>query len=436
MAFNKMPFVKPPPVFKEANKLWWLKPDLLVFAVIVPIYFGFLAFAFEQFVPNTYIPGPEYWWGFVLLCTLGAGASIGRFFGGHSTSSSQAKDAFSLYIPQWVMLFLLCVTVFAYVVWFYKVVLNPQWIIELLTGQRANLRDVVSTKPGITTLTQCAIAYVIAYAIRFQQPYKTAWWETAGLFLVFLLTLIRVFLWSERLSIIELSAAFLVAWFACYNFKSRKKFSLVNATPLFAPLLLYLTFTGTEYFRSWEFYRDYYSSIWEFSFDRLLAYYATASNNGIGLLVESKQWPVYTGAYVFEWAYAFPGIGPVLMENLGSAKPTYDLFLENYARPELNNPSGIFPIVFDLGYFGSALYFLFVGIIIGMIWAAYTRKTLLGVLIYPIFFLLIIEILRFNYLSSTRPIPTFGAILLIYLAHSFSVSSARRSYLPLLTARI
>jgi oligosaccharide repeat unit polymerase len=432
MALN-MPHSKARSASKDANKLWWLKPDLLVFTIIVPIYLGFLAFAFERFVPNTYIPSFEYWWGFILLCTLGTGASIGRFF---STKPSYKQDPASLYIPKWVMTFLLSITILAYVVWFYEVALNPHLVAEIFTGERANLRDVVSTKPGITTLTQCAIAYVIAYAIRFHSVYKITWWETAGLFLIFALTLTRVLLWSERLSIIELSVALLVAWFACYQFKSKTNYSLVRAAPLFAPILLYLTFTGTEYFRSWDFYKDYYDSIWEFSFERLLAYYATASNNGIGLLVESKQWPIYTGAYIFEWAYAFPGIGQILLERVGDVGPIYGKFLETYARPELNNPSGIFPVVFDLGYFGSALYFLLVGITIGMVYGAFARRSLFGVLFYPIFFLFIVEILRFNYLSNPRLIPCLGALVFIWLTHYYYGSAIKRPTLPWLTARI
>jgi oligosaccharide repeat unit polymerase len=428
------PYIRQRRIFKEANKLWWLKPDLLILAILIPIYLGFTGFSYERFVPNTYIPGPEYWWGFLLLCTLGIGASIGRHF---QASKPTLEHYVSLSIPKWSMFLLLALSTIAYIVWFSDVVLNPQWIAQILSGERDNLRDVVSTMPGVTTLTQCAIAYVSAYAIILHQPKRVTWWETAGFILIVILTLLRVLLWSERLSFIELSVAFLIAWFACYSFKSRTKFSIVNLAPLFAPILLYLIFTGTEYFRSWDFYRDYYSSIWEFSFDRLLAYYATASNNGIGLLIESKQWPLYTGAYVFEWAYAMPGIGPVLVDNLGNAKPAYDAFLENYARPELNNPSGIFPIVYDVGYFGSAVYFLALGIIIGMAWNAFRRKSLFGILIYPIFFVFLLEILRFHYIATSRFIPCFGAILIILLAnHLHLTSPIRRLPLPLLTKRI
>jgi hypothetical protein len=237
---------------------------------------------------------------------------------------------------------------------------------------------------------------------------------------LFLLAAARVFLWSERLAIIEITVVFLIANLAYVRFHSRYGFYFITALPLVAPLLLYLAFTGTEYFRSWDFYRDIYSSVWGFSLDRLLAYYATASNNGIGLLAQSQSWPMYSGAYVLEWAYALPGAGPIFVNNLGDAKPAYEVFLLNYGRPELNNPSGIFPIVFDLGFFGSAVYFLSVGLLIGVTWKAFIHRRLAAVLFYPIFFIFMIELLRFNYLSNPRLIPCVASIVLILLATRFS----------------
>ncbi|MGL4576262.1 MAG: phosphoethanolamine transferase domain-containing protein [Burkholderiaceae bacterium] len=401
-----------------ATQVWWLRPHLLILLMLLPIYLSFLVFEFDKAVPNTYIPSPYFWWGSVLILALGIGAAMGSFCAATTTGGRKNSDDF---IPAWVMLLLLAASLFAYAMWFYRVALNPHWIVEIISGERANLRDVVSTKPGVTTLTQCAVAYALAYAVRrHQSPSLLRWWETAGLIALFLLAAARVLLWSERLAIIEITVVFLIANLAYVRFRSSYTFRLVAVLPLLSPLVLYLAFTGTEYFRSWDFYRDIYSSIWGFSLDRLLAYYATASNNGIGLLAQSQGWPMYSGAYVLEWAYALPGAGPILVNSLGDAKPAYEAFLLNYGRPELNNPSGIFPIVFDLGFFGSAVYFLSVGFLIGVTWKAFVHRQLAGVLFYPIFFLFIIELLRFNYLSNPRLIPCVAGMVLILLATRFS----------------
>ena len=199
---------------------------------------------------------------------------------------------------------------------------------------------------------------------------------------------------------------------AYYRFASPLTFRLASFFPVVAPLALYLVFTSTEYFRSWEFYRQYYDSIWQFSYDRLTAYYAVASNNGIGLLTESTRWPSYDGSYVFQWAYPRP-------EEDGSnflrtvAQHDYKVFLENYARPELNNPSGIFPIVYDIGYLGSALYLLVVGVLVGIAYRALRQGHLGGVLFYPACVLFLIELLRFNYFAASRFIPIAAALFLI-----------------------
>jgi hypothetical protein len=206
-----------------------------------------------------------------------------------------------------------------------------------------------------------------------------------------------------------------VAWLAFARVQRRAAWRLASLLPLAALLLLYVMFTVTEYFRSWDFYRDQYISIWEFSFERLITYYATASNNGAGLLAESREWPLLNGRYVLEWLYLMPQLGDALREQVGDAGTQYAWFLEQFARPEFNNPSGLFPVVYDLGYVGALLYFLVVGAGIGRLWDAWRSRTVAGVLFYPPALLFLVELLRFNYLASSRFFPVALALLLLWI---------------------
>ena len=43
---------------------------------------------------------------------------------------------------------------------------RPELILEVLSSERANVRDEISTMPPLTTLTQWGVAYAIVYAIR------------------------------------------------------------------------------------------------------------------------------------------------------------------------------------------------------------------------------------------------------------------------------
>jgi hypothetical protein len=292
---------------------------------------------------------------------------------------------------------------------------NPGLMAEIAAGERSSIRDVATTQPGITTMTQFGVAYVIAYAaMRASGARPIARWEQAALFGVFLLGAIRAVAWSERLAVIELVVAYVVARLAYTRVLRERTWSLATALPLAAPVLLYVLFTATEYFRSWHYFVNEYDSVWEFAFERLMAYYATASNNGIGLLVENRLWPEYTGRFVAEWMYLMPVVGEALREYVGDPEKQYFYFLSRFARPEFNNPSGLFPIVFDIGYAGSMLYFAAVGALIGALWDAWRRQARAGVLFFPMAMLFLVELLRFNYFASSRFFPVAVALALIW----------------------
>jgi hypothetical protein len=403
-----------PPIVvgRPASELWWLNP-LACVAIIGGVYATFPAFDFTRVVPHAYIPGWHYAWGGALLVALALG--IAAVMALRREVPWQPATAFD--VPKWLMAGLFACTVFAYAVWFLPLLQNPGLIAEIIAGERSNVRDVAPTMPGITTMTQFGVAYVIAYAaIRASRARPTARWEQLALLAVFVLGTIRAVAWSERLALIELVLAYMVARLAYKRVMRERNWSLAAAVPLVAPLLLYVGFTVTEYFRSWHYFVNDYDSVWEFAFDRLIAYYATASNNGIGLLVENRLWPEYTGRYVAEWLYLMPVVGEALTESVGDLEKQYFGFLRSFARPEFNNPSGIFPIVFDIGYAGSMLYFVAIGALIGALWDAWRRQLCAGVLFFPMAMLFLVELLRFNYFASSRFFPIAVALALIWAA--------------------
>ncbi len=393
---------------RTAPELWWLDPRRIVLVILVPAYLSFLAFDYSRVVPHAYVPSALYFWGLALLLALAAGASFGA-----QTQLPPAGGA-SLHVPRWLPVLLLAGTLVAYAVWFYPLALRPELVLEVLRGERSNVRGAVTTVPPLTTLTQWGVAYAIVYAVR-RGGGRTAGWERAGLWLIVLLALLRGIVWSERLALIEVLVPYAIARLAFHRFASAAGFRAAALVPLVAPLALYLLFTGSEYFRSWEFYRNYYDSVWRFALDRLTAYYAVAANNGIGLLMESHRWPTFDGSYVLQWAFPRPP-GDASNFLLNAAQYDYDAFLTDFARPELNNPSGLFPIVYDIGFFGSALYFLLMGALIGGAYRAYRQRLAGGVLFYPVCVMFLVELLRFNYFSASRSLPILLALALAYVA--------------------
>jgi hypothetical protein len=400
------------PIGRPASAMWWLHPVVCV-AGAGAVYASFIGFEFTRVVPRAYIPGWHYAWGAALLLALAVGittTTLGR-------SAPTTRPVAALDVPGWAMALLLAATVLAYALWFAPLLASPQLLLDLVQGERSSVRDVAATMPGITTMTQFGVAYAVACAaLRAGAARPLALWERIGLAVVFALAVFRALVWSERLAVIELVLTYGVAHLAFTRVRSPRAWTIGTLAPLGAPLLLYLGFTGTEYFRSWEFFRNEYSSVWAFSFERLMAYYATASNNGIGLLVENRHWPEYSGRFVAEWLYLMPVAGDALRASVGDVQLQYSQFLEQFARPEFNNPSGLFPIVFDIGYAGSMLYFVAVGALVGQLFDGWRRQSRAGVLFYPVAVLFMVELLRFNYFASTRFFPVALALAFVWAA--------------------
>lgn len=398
-----------------AATLWWLRPAPLLLVLIVPVYLSYLGFTFENVVPKRYVPSWDYVWGLVLLIVVALGALVASLNAGRSPALDPRRTTpLRVEIPGWYMGLLLAAALFAYAIWFGPLLSNLARVAELFSGERGNLRDTIDTEPGITTLTQCGVAFIVLYVIKQHAGITPpAAWERWGLLLIFVLTAMRAVLWSERLAVIEAGCAYVVTSAAFLRFRSSELRRMAAVLPFVGPVVLYLAFTATEYFRSWAFYKDYYDSVWVFSFERLTAYYAVATNSGIGLLQETADWPRYTGRYVLEWLYRLPGIGESLVDMLSlDPRTQYRAFLEQHARIEFNNPTGLFITTFDIGYLGAAIYFFIAGLIVGMAWKAWFRHRLLGLMFYPFCFLFLLELLRFNYFAASRLIPIAGSLLI------------------------
>lgn len=396
------------PAPRRAADLWWLHPTRIVLLALLPVYLAILAYDFSGVVKNVYIPSGLYFFGIVLLLALAAGIqwALAQPLQGPVTMPPQLSSG--------LMLALLVPALLSYVLWFGPLLGQPHLLLEIVAGERAEVRDAISTTPGVTTFTQFGVAYAIAYPLKRgagRQAMRA--WEHAGMALLLGLAVFRAFAWAERLAVIEMLVCFAVAHMAYLPVASPRRWRMAAAVPVVAPLVLYLLFTASEYFRSWDYYVDQFDSVWAFTLDRLITYYATAANNGIGMLVDDTRWPYYQGAFALEWIYIMPGLGQVLDAAFGNPRAAASVWLETYARPEFNSPTAYFRIVLDLGYLGAVLCLLAIGYLIGRAYSGFRRGYTFGLLMYPVFVLFLIESLRYNYLGETRMVPLAVGIALI-----------------------
>lgn len=407
-----MPIVERPAqrlAHRRACEIWWLSPAVLVMGALIPVYLAVLFYDFSRAVPVTYLPSMLYFYGGALVLALAVGAAFALSTADQATPLLRPPT-----ISRTVMALLLLPTLAAYAIWFGPLIGNPQLVLDVASGARAEVRDAVSTIPGVTTLTQFGVAYVIAYALRIgTQRHTMARWEHLGLFALLALATFRAFVWAERLAVIELVLCFLVARMAYMRVDRPGHWRMLTLLPVVAPFAVYLLFTGAEYFRSWPYYRNQYSSVWALSLDRIITYYATAVNNGVGVVSETGDWPYRTGVFTAEWAYLMPGLGRLMESAFGNTRDVFYFWIDTYGRAEFNSNTAYFSVLNDLGLVPSMVYFLVTGYVMGRAYVGYRRGHTFGLLFFPVFVLFLAESLRYSYFAQPRIVPLTVALCLV-----------------------
>lgn len=389
---------------------------LLTAAWIVPVQFHWELGRFAKFMTfNLYLLGL----GGVLFFALGsflASASTGDPAGRPLATMAESRvfPRFMTYTC-WT---LWAISVAAYAIWFMPVARNPSLLIAVLSGRGAELgiRDMIGTIPGVTTLVQAQVVYVTLIGVRsFCLPsLRPNRLEFVALLAIVFLALIRNVIWSERLAVIEIVIPLAILYLR------RPRFPRLTALmPMFGAMGLFGFFSIFEYFRSWSAYYKYqYDNFFVFILARFSGYYITALDNGAGLV---RDWggigaPLNTA----EWYWQFPWeIGQTYMSKLlGLRILDYNAWLFWNATEEFNNPSGIYMPIVDFGPAGGLVFLFLFGLLTGYIYRSFVRGTFAGLIIFPSWFIGVLELPRIHYLFNTRYFP----IIMICLALIFLVS--------------
>jgi hypothetical protein len=298
------------------------------------------------------------------------------------------------------------IATFAFVIWFRDFVFNPVLLFQTLTGEFKPNRDTIELTPGLTSLANMGPVFFSVYAFRLfdkdrhAMPRAMHWmFVVLGLF-----TLFRVYVWTERLALIELLVPFGLTFGRWTSTRRGSGWALTRTVGPYAAIPLVVLFFGaSEYFRSWS--SDTYQGkmdFWEFAIGRFASYYYTSLNNGAGLLANT-QWPTWEFEFTLEWLHRAPfGLGKPFSAAVGYTVPRLDYYLAAYQDEEFNSPSGIYGPLSDMGIYGGLGYMLAIGLVSGLCFRAYREARLVGVLFYPIFFITFMEIYRYPYLGVPR----------------------------------
>jgi oligosaccharide repeat unit polymerase len=327
-------------------------------------------------------------------------------------------------------------TIFGYVCWLLYSIKNglrPGDLIAFIKGEPGaayTILDKTDTIAGVTTLTQIGMGAGIVGVLL---GCRFGWRRVAiPLMILFGLAFAHGYFRSERLAIIELGLPMAITFLLISQQAERGIIRrwLLMTLPVGAVFLLYALFSFSEFFRSWsDFYSQRQNSFLWFSLIRLVGYYATAMNNGAALMqdLHSNSIPYLT----IEWFWKFP----VLKDFLAYSKLTgvdpqahYFALLKSDVNPEFNNPSGIFPVVVDYGLIGALLFWFCAGIIAILLYRLFLSARLTGLLIYPFFYVGLLESPRVFYWGSGRSFPTWifllGIIALIFILSQIKARNA------------
>lgn len=285
----------------------------------------------------------------------------------------------------------------------------------------APIKTVVGTIPGVTTMTQFGIAAVVISSLVLAQHNSRA--ELLKIVAVVGMSVPRAFIFSERLAILELVVP--IAIVACYRAAETPRMrSLVRLVPVVALPALVIVFSIFEYFRSWEFFRGSGRSFWQFSFERAAGYYATAVNNGyleLNHLNVAGREPLTT----LEFLWDAPGVRQFhLYDQLAGNFPgrnsvvtdaDYVAMLSQYGNPEFNNATGFSIPFLDYGTAGGLIFFLIAGVIAGLLYRAFREGSPVGLLMYPLFFVGLVELPRYMHWTQGRSLPSWVALAVVAL---------------------
>ncbi len=390
---------------------WWLHPFRAVLFIVLPIFcfaaylnqFNYGAFgASRDFVTSGTFALALFSAAMLLLGTAIGMGSIRR--GDEVTILDMARVTRVLTWLGWI-------TIVAYVLLLGTLIVRYDLVLALLRGNPAapsELRLVLGRIPGVTSFIQFGIVYLaLLSALVTMAGFRLSPRIRTMTITIIVLTVLRSVFASERLALLEILAAiFLVP--VAYRWRPSP---LRTLAPFVGIGAVFAAFAAGEYFRSWQFYRMFYDSYFDFITQRFAGYFSTSINNGSGAyLMFGRSHPVpeiTTG-----WIAKFPVLGRFI-DTPGITM--LDRYLAIYASPEFNNPGGFYAAYLDYPFVVASIFMVVVGILIGLVYRSFENKNLIGLILYPAVFLGLTDLIRIMYLSDTRTLPVFlGALVVVY----------------------
>lgn len=283
-------------------------------------------------------------------------------------------------------------TLLAHIIYMAEILRDPALVSDILTGERGasfEARDAIVRVTGVTTLTHLSnLVYCMASTRYIFMGSFSRYRLASGLLIVLaVLVVAHGLLGSERLVLVENLIAFSLP---IVSFDPRIR-RIAAAAPIVGITMVFLLFSYGEYTRSWAYNFARYDTFWQYAVERFLTYIAVAANTGAGMVETMPP----TGPFV-------TAVAAVRAPVIGTDASYTEDYLTKYGSVEFNNPSGIFGPLIDYGITGGLLFAFVFGLLLGAVYSLYRRGQPIGLLLYPIAFVGMVDLTQVWYWGGTR----------------------------------
>ena len=271
----------------------------------------------------------------------------------------------------------------------------------------------LQTIPGLTTLTQLMPLSLacLTYSYRLSVKKRN---ELKLIVIGIGISVYRSQINRERLSLLEVFVS--IGLVILLTRKKRLRISLWKFYAL-SLVAIYLFFAGSEYFRSWEFYKNRVNqNFFQFAFDRMLVYYSTAINNGVVYLdhhTDITSIPLYT----FNWIWNFPIFGnffsSLFIDN-SSYLSFKELLYSSMNTDEFNNLSPYLQVPAEITTGGAFVLFALILFMISHLYTEINSNRSWQIPLYSVLVLGLLEMPRIFWFGNGRAFPMLFMVVVMY----------------------
>ncbi len=394
------------------NRLWWADPGNLLILVVLPIFLLSTILGgpyMPQFGTFNFLTPAMIAFGVGCLIVMALGAKVGMVV---TSRPSPQHLRFNRRSFDMLLVAFLIISLLAYLLFLGRLIIDTATVLSVLRGERGAIYEAkarVGWLVGITSLTNLTPVVLCMCSVRFVmwgQLLPSRGTLILAAFLPFFI-LVHAFIGSERLVLVENGVAFMLPLFSFWGpMRTVGRFA-----PLLGAVAVVVIFAAGEFMRTWAYYGAEYDSFAEFAGFRLLAYTAVASNTGAGMVstMPAVGYPLVTA----RWYTRLPFIDKTQITF-------QDQYFQAFGNTEFNNPSGIMAPIVDFGITLGLVYLFLFGILVGLLYGLYRNRNPVGLLVYPIIFIGLLDLTQIWFWGEPRFIPR-----LIFLAFALLVAVRR-----------